>query len=133
MPHYNIVSNTLTWCYHRMVGGSSLDGTAPRTATTNESGTFPAVKAGVANYSLLTKGGLFTLVANAKRPLVVEAVDNPGSAVVKLVDRTDPSKERTMPTTVPFKVAANEVIKASGGSAGGYVGFLYRIDGEKIL
>lgn len=131
--HYNIVSNTATWCYHRMAPGASLDGTAPRTATTNEADTDPTVKSGIAKFSALTKGGLFTLVANAKRPLIVEAIDNPGSATVKLVDRNNQSSERAMPTTVPFHVASNEIIKASGGIAGGYIGFLYRIEGEKLL
>jgi len=131
--HYNIVSNSATWCYHRMAGGASLDGSPPRTATTTEAMTDPVVKAGVATYSALTKGGLFTLVANAKRPLIVEAVDNPGSATVKLVDRRTPSIERTIPASVPFHMAANEVIKVTGGTPGGYVGFLYRIEGEKIL
>ena len=131
--YYNIVSNSLTWCYHRMATGISLDGTAPRTATTNEAATDPTVSAGVANFSNLTKGGLFTLVANAKMPLVVEAFANPGAATLTLVDRTDQSRSRSMPTTAPFKVAPNEIIKATGGATGSYVGFLYRIDGEKIL
>ncbi len=131
--YYNIVSNTATWCYHRMAGGSFLDGNPPRTDATAEAATEPTVKSGVATFSNLTKGGLFTLVANAKRPLIVEAVDNPGSATVTLIDRNNPTIERDLPTAVPFHMAANEVFKATGGSDGGYVGFLYRIEGEKIL
>jgi hypothetical protein len=115
-----------------MATGISLDGTAPRTATTTEANTDPTVSAGVANFSNLTKGGLFTLVANAKRPLVVEAIDNPGTATLTLVDRTTQTRSRAVPS-VPFKVSPNEVFKAVGGAAGSYVGFLYRIDGEKIL
>jgi hypothetical protein len=130
---YNIVNNTPTWCYHRMAPGATMAGEAPRTAAANEANTFPAVKAGLANFASLTKGGLFTLVANSKRPLVVEAVDNPGSATVKLIDRNAPAVERAMPSSVPFCIGPNEVIKATGGGAGGSIGFLYRIQGEKIL
>lgn len=131
--YYNIVNNTPTWCYHRMAAGASLSGEAPRTATTNEANTDPSVKAGVATFGSLTKGGLFTLVANYKKPLVVEAVSNAGNAAVTLVDRSTPSISRAMPTTLPFYIGPNEVIKATGGAAGGAIGFLYRIQGEKIL
>lgn len=131
--YYNIVNNTPTWCYHRMAAGASLSGEAPRTAATTEAATDPTVKAGVATFSALTKGGLFTLVANYKRPLIVEAVDNVGNATVTLVDRVTPSISRAMPSTVPFSISPNEVIKATGGASGGSIGFLYRIQGEKIL
>jgi len=133
MTHYSIVHNTATWCYHKMEPSSSLNGGAPRTATTVEAATFPTVKGGRADYSALTKGGLFTLVANARKPLVVEAIDNPSTATITLIDRNTQSLSRTAPATTPFVVSANEVIKVSGGSAGSYVGVLYRIDGEKSL
>jgi len=133
MAHYSIVHNTPTWCYQKMTLGASLDGGAPRTASTNEAATMPTVKGGRADYTALTKGGLFTLVANARKALVVEAIDNPGTAVITLVDRNSPSSSRTAPATVPFVVSSSEVIKATGGAAGSYVGILYRIDGEKIL
>jgi hypothetical protein len=116
-----------------MEPGSTLSGEAPRTATTVEAATFPAVKGGRADYLALTKGGLFTLVANARKPLVIEAIDNPSTATITLIDRNTQSLSRTVPAATPFVVSANEVIKVSGGSAGSYVGILYRIDGEKIL
>jgi hypothetical protein len=116
-----------------MAAGASLSGEPPRSATVNEAGIDPTVKAGVATFSALTKGGLFTLVANYKKPLVVEAVDNVGNATVTLVDRVTPTISRAMPSTVPFSISPNEVIKATGGAAGGSIGFLYRIQGEKIL
>jgi len=37
-----------------------------------------------------------------------------------------------VPGTLPFKLTSGEVFKATGGSSGGYVGLLYRIDGEEI-
>ena len=116
-----------------MAAGVALSGEAPRTATTAEAATDPTVKAGVATFSALTKGGLFTLVANYKRPLIVEAVDNVGNATVTLVDRVTPTISRAMPSTVPFSISPNEVIKVTGGATGGSIGFLYRIQGEKIL
>lgn len=130
-PRYSLVNSTSTWCYHHMAAGASLSGEAPRTAATNEAATDPSVIGGKAEFKDLTKGGLFTIQANAKRSLVVEAVSNPGNATITLVDRSDHAHSRTIPTA-PFKVSAGEVIKAVGGGAGGYVGILYRIDGEEI-
>lgn len=130
-PRYSLVNTTATWCYHHMAAGSTLTGEAPRTAATNEQNTDPSVMGGKAEYKDLTKGGLFTMQAHAKRTLMVDAIDNPGSAVITLVDRSDHAHQRTAPAA-PFKVSANEVIKATGGSAGGYVGVLYRIDGQEI-
>jgi hypothetical protein len=130
-PRYSLVNTTATWCYHHMAAGASLSGEAPRTATTDEAATDPAVIGGKAEYKNLTKGGLFTIQAHAKKTLVVDAVTNPGNATITLVDLSDHAHSRAIPTT-PFKVSAGEVIKATGGAAGGYVGILYRIDGEEI-
>lgn len=130
-PRYSVVNTTATWCYHHMDPGYSLSGEAPRTLATNEANTDPQVVGGKAEFSGLNKGGLFTLQANAKRPLVVEAIDNPGSATIKLLDRSAHAHERVAPS-VPFKVSSMEVIKVTGGTAGGYIGILYRIDGQEI-
>lgn len=132
-PRFSIVNTKSTWCYHRMAGGSSLSGEAPRTASVDEATIDPVVKAGKAEYLLLTKGGLFTIQSNAKKPLVIEAVDNPGSATLTLIQRDDPLKSRTFPTTFPCKISAREVIKATGGTSGGYIGVLYRVDGQEIF
>ena len=130
-PRYSIVNTTATWCYHHMTTGCLLSGEAPRTATLNEANTDPSVVGGKAEYKDLIKGGLFTIQAHAKRTLIVDAVDNPGSALIQLVDRSDHAHVRTAPTA-PFKVSAMEVIKVSGGVAGSYIGILYRIDGQEI-
>jgi len=131
-PRYSIVNTTATWCYHHMDAGYALSGDAPRTLTVNEAHIDPVVVGGKAEYKLLTKGGLFTIQANAKRTLIVDAVDNPSGATLQLIDRHDSAHVRTAPATVPFKVSAMEVIKASGGATGSYIGILYRIDGEEI-
>lgn len=130
-PRYSIVNTTATWCYHHMTSGMTLTGEAPRTALTDEATTDPSVIGGKAEYKELTKGGLFTIQAKAKRTLMVDAVDNPGSATIKLVDMDSHAHERVAPAA-PFKVSAGEVIKVTGGTAGGYVGILYRIDGQEI-
>jgi hypothetical protein len=113
-----------------MLAGLSLDGGAPRTATLDESLTDPVVTAGKAEYRNLTKGGLFTIQAKSKMTLVVDALDNAAGATLTILD-SDHSHERAVPS-VPFKLASGEVFKAVGGTAGSYVGFLYRIDGQEI-
>jgi len=130
-PRYSVVNTTATWCYHHMGTGVTLSGEAPRTFATDEANTDPEVIGGKAEFKNLTKGGLFTLQANAKRTLIVDAVDNPGSALIQLVDRSDHAHVRTAPSA-PFKVSAMEVMKVTGGNAGGYIGLLYRIDGQEI-
>jgi len=130
-PRYSVVNTTATWCYHHMDAGYTLSGEAPRTLSTDEAHTDPSVVAGKAEFNRLNKGGLFTLQANAKRTLIVDAVDNPGSATIKLVDRSADAHERVAPS-VPFKISSMEVIKVTGGTAGGYIGILYRIDGQEI-
>lgn len=130
---YNLLNVSPTWIYHKMTTGIALDGTAPRTASTNEADTDPtSVTAGEAKYLNLTKGGLFTLLANYKRELIVEAQDNGAGATFTLVKR-DGSLSRAWPSAYPFRVAADEVIKATGGSTGGQVGVLVRIAGERQL
>lgn len=128
---YNVVNTTATWCYHHMANGVALTGDAPRTAAKTASELDPVVSAGKAEFSNLTEGGLFTLQANAKKTLVIDAIDNPGNATIAILNR-DGTHQRTAPTSTPFKVMSSEVIKASGGSAGGYIGVLYKIDGEEI-
>jgi len=125
---YDIVNLTATWCYHRMAAGSTLSGEAPRTATTTEADTDPTVTGGRAEYKTLTKGGLFTLQAQMLAPLIVLALDNTANATLTLVMSGDPTLSRAVPTSLPFKIAAGEALKATGGSSGSYVGILYEID-----
>lgn len=127
---YSIVNTTATWCYHHMTAGVSLDGCAPKSAAKSESEIDPTVSAATAEYKDLTKGGLFTIQAKSKRTLSVDAVDNKAGATLTIVGGH--GHERTAPTTTPYKLASGEVFKAVGGTAGSYVGILYRIDGEEI-
>lgn len=128
---YQVVTTAPTWCYHKMAAGQALTGEAPQTATVVAANLDPVVISGRATYSSLIKGGLFTLQANARKNLLVEALDNQAGAAVTIVAR-DGSTSRNAPSTYPFKVGASEVIKALGGTTGGYIGVLYRIDGQEI-
>jgi hypothetical protein len=129
---YHLLGNNPTWIYHRMTAGSALDGTAPRTATTNEELTDPKVYPGEGSWENLTKGGLFTLLAKYGHPYIVDAVDNQAGATLSIVTQAGASI-RAVPGTTPFKVGAGEVLKATGGSTGGRIGFLVRLEGEKQL
>lgn len=128
---YSIVNTTATWCYHHMAPGSTLNGAAPRTATTDPSQTDPVVKASTAEYKDLTEGGLFTIQAKAKRTLVVDAIHNAAGATLSILGVAH-GHERAAPSSTPFKISSGEVLKATGGSTGGSIGILYRIDGEEI-
>lgn len=130
---YNILTTEPTWVFHKMAAGQTLNGTAPeRTAETADVCDPTTVSAGYAMWDTLSKGGLFTFLGNYKSSIIVEAIDNVGSATLTLVDRAG-NPIRNMPSTVPFKIGAGETIKAVGGGAGGKVGFLVRYDAEKVL
>lgn len=125
---FNLVNLTPTWCYHEMLAGATLQGVAPKKQTISAEETDPSVSAGLARYTNLTEGGLFVLQAQAKKALLVLAIDNPAGATVKILNGADPSKFRTAPATFPFRVGPGEVIQATGGSTGGKIGVLYEID-----
>jgi hypothetical protein len=129
---YNILGMNPTWVYHEMATGATAAGEAPRSAAKTEAEIDPTVKAGRARWTDLTKGGLFTMLAHAKQPIIVEAIDNAGSATLTIVD-SQGNQLRTVPNTLPFKVAPGECLKASGGASGGKVGFLVRIDAQRVL
>lgn len=134
MTRYSILHNSSTWCYHYSATGSKLDGKTPKTAATVEADTYPTVRAGRAEYTDLTSGGLFTMQAAEKKPFIVEAIDDPASATIVLLDRANLlGTGRTVPIACPFRVAANEVIKVTNNQNGKYIGILYRLEGEKLL
>lgn len=124
---YRVLSAQASWVTHEMAGGSALSGEAPETASVSAENLDPTVTAGKAVWSDLTKGGLFTLLGNHKRPLVVEAALVPGTATVKIIN-PQTSTERDMPGSTPFKVAPGEYLKVSGGNNGDSVSFLVRED-----
>jgi len=120
-----ILEEYSTWVYHRMAVGVSLDGTAPATATTTPENTEPTTTAGCATYADLTHGGLFIMSGASKRPAEVQVVTNTAAATITIVD-TVAGTTRPMPSTTPFIVAPGETLKAIGGTAGSFVGFLIR-------
>lgn len=121
---YQILGLNLTWIYHRMAGGVMLNGAAPKTASLEPAAVDPTVSAGRAEYTDLTEGGLFTLLGNYRRAVLVEAVDNAAGATLTIVDSAG-ALLRNAPTA-PFKMAPGEYFKASGGAAGSYIGILVR-------
>lgn len=130
---YNVLTTNTIWNIHEMAGGATLDGTPPMTLTTDVASTDPTLKAGIAVWTNLTHGGLFTHLAHHKQPMVIEAVLNPGGATLTLVHSDDASVFRAMPNTFPIKVSAHECVKATGGAAGSKIGILVRLDADKVL
>ena len=132
---YNVVTDrNAVWVYQRMNTGKTFTGTKPMLASTPAADVADptTVSAGRAEWTTLETGGLFTLVAAEKKTLICDAIDNAAGATLVLVKQNgDPS--RNMPGTFPFTISPGEVIKATGGSAGGSVGFLLTISEKAIL
>jgi hypothetical protein len=124
---YSILGLNLTWIYHRMAGGASLNGAAPKTASLEPNAVDPTVSAGRAEFTALTEGGLFTLLGNYRRPVLVESVDNAAGATLTIVD-----KNNVQLRTAPLKMAPGEYFKAAGGSAGSHIGILVRDEGTEL-
>ncbi len=134
-PKYNVVTDrNSVWVYQRMGTGKTFGGTKPMLAATPAADVAdPAtVTAGRAEWLNLETGGLFTLVGAQKKTLICEAIDNQAGATLTLV-KMDGNLSRNMPGTFPFTIAPGEVIKATGGSTGGSVGFLLTISEKAIL
>ena len=130
---FNVLSSRQSmWVYHEMAGGSSLNGSYAKSAAKTKDQIDPVITPGRAAWTALTEGGLFSFVGNYRRPLICEAIDNAGTATLTLV-KSDLSLSRNMPTSFPFTIAPGEYIRATGGAAGGKVGFLLRIDEKTIL
>lgn len=130
---YNVLSNRQAiWVYHEMAGGASLSGSYAKSATQTKDEIDPVIGPGRAAWTALTEGGLFSFVGNYRRPLICEAIDNAGTATLTLV-KADGNPSRNFPSTFPCTIAPGEYIKATGGAAGGKVGFLLRIDEKTIL
>ena len=126
---YRILGLSAAWCLQKMATGSTFNGAAPRSASEDTDEIDPVVTGGQSLFDNLTEGGLFTLLASDKKPIVVDEVLNPGSATAVIISR-DGLTTRPFPTTTPFRVSPNEVIKVSGGTAASLFGVLVRIDGE---
>lgn len=129
-PRYLLVDMASSWVYHKMAAGVSMSGAAPRTASVTEAMIEPTVSAGRADFDSLSQGGLFTHLGG--RTIEVEAIDNQAGATITIVS-SDGSFSRPAPTSYPFEVGAGEYVKATGGSAGGRVGVLSKLSGERFL
>ncbi len=132
---YDIISaRNSTWIYHRMKPGSTLNGAAPADPTHAAAEFDPAVSAGRAEFAGLSAGGLFTLLGNAKTGLIIDGVDNAAGATLSTVDKNGATVRVSLdPSKLPLHVSPAEYLKATGGSAGSYVGFLVRVDDVAIL
>jgi len=125
---YSLVNITPTWCYHKMATGKTLNGKPPKHVGKTYEKTDPTiVAASVARYEDLEEGGLFSIQANSKCPLIVHAVENDAGASISLVLLADTNYTRAVPTT-PFKLGSGEAFVATGGSAGSSIGIFYEID-----
>lgn len=129
---YDVVHSQPTWICHKMAAGSKMNGEAPRTVAKTEAETDPTLTGGRVVFDNLTKGGLFTLVYNAKKAIVIEAIENPNNLTIELVSK-DGTVTRQKPATLPFIVAAGEVIKASGATNGSQISILIRAHEQKVL
>lgn len=128
---YSVLGLHPTWHVMKMAGGNSLDGGRPRTAALTEDQLDPVVTSGRAVWGSLTKGGLFDMLGKGKKPCIVEAIDNAATATGSIVDSAG-NALRAVPTTLPFKLAAGEFLKYTGGTAASYIGILVRLDAERL-
>jgi hypothetical protein len=115
----------------KMATGSAFNGARPRTAALVADDVDPAVSAGRLFWDELTEGGLFDLLGNQKRALVLESVELDGTTFT-IVDSSG-NTLRAGPSTFPAKVFPGEYLKFTGGSNGAQVEVVARRDGTKIL
>lgn len=130
---YPALPSTPTWIYHRMAS-AALGGETPVETGFTEATTDPTVSAGLIEFKNLTKGGLFTTLYHAKRPFIIEASDLSSGVALTIVrpgNLTTPS--RAFPSSYPVKIAAGEIVRASGNPMNGYAGILVRPYEEKLL
>jgi len=133
---YKIVTDRgPTWNFQQMAAGHSFTGVDTETQEeTNPSLIDPTVTGGEVVFNNLTAGGLFSMLANVGREIVVEAISNPGSATLSTVDASgDTLRASIAEADCPIHLAPYETLKAVGGAPGAYVGFLVRIDETTIL
>lgn len=133
---YNIVTDrSSTWVSHTMATGAALDGTYTQTATQSDPTQIdPVVTGGAAGWTNLTHGGLFTMLADTGREILIEGFTNQAGATFSTVDQSGNVLRSTLDLSVlPVKLAPYETIKATGGATGGKVAFLVRYDWATIL
>lgn len=117
----------------------TMNGKRPTTvAQPNPSLLDPAVSGGKAEWTALNNGGIFFLGGNPARPLIIDSMFQTGAApTVKIVAINDPLLEsaptelRPWPGTFPVRLGPNECLSVSGAAT--KVGFIVRLDGQKVL
>lgn len=143
-PRYNIVGVNPTLITHKMKTTKNFDGYRASTAVLSVPLADPAVSAGKANFAGLEHGGLMFLGGNTARPAIVESYYAKNcTATYKIVAMDDANIDTVAPLTelrplpaAPFKLGPNECIQVTSTAAGApipEVGFVVRLDGQKIL
>lgn len=143
-PRYNIVGVNPTLITHKMKTAKDFDGKKASTAPGGSPLADPAVTGGHANFAGLEHGGLMFLGGNTARPAIVDSFYALNCVpVYKIVSMDDPNINTNNPLTslrpmpaAPFKLGKNECIQVvSTGAAAPIpeVGFIVRLDGQKIL
>ncbi len=84
----------------------------------------PVVKAGQADWSGLTDGGVFNF---RKEPIIVEYLSDATWAIVSSDDNSIVT--RPTPTSFPFKLVAGEILKATGKPSASCI---VRLDTQRI-
>lgn len=131
---YNILTASPVWVYQRMNNVSGFTGEAPETSGTGPNALDPSVSSGLVEWTNLAKGGVFTALFKAGKGFVIEATDLKSGVTLTIVRASDlTTPTRPFPTSLPAKIAAGEIIKASGGGSTAYAGLLVRLLEEKVL
>jgi hypothetical protein len=115
------------------MNGAAFAGDAPEQTGKTANEVDPEVSGGLVEWKTLTKGGLFTALYTTKKAFILEAVDLSAGVTLSIVRANALSTPtRTFPATFPAKIAAGEIIRATGGSGSPYAGLLVRTYEEKV-
>jgi hypothetical protein len=133
---YNVVTDrSFTWVFQKMLALHQFDGSAPTDQIDGSArDTFDptTVRGGYASWDGCAHAGLWTLLSHYGRAMTVQEVSNAAGATLSTVDSSGAVLRTSLPAT-PFMLSPGECLKASGGTAGGAVGFLVKFDEATIL
>lgn len=130
---YSLIGSQPVWVYQRMNKTGGFTGVAPTTLTKTADELDPSSSAGLVEWTGLETGGLFTALYHARKPFILEAVDLKTDVTLSIVRAGAlTTATRTFPTTFPAKIAAGEIIRATGGDTTAYAGLLIRAVEEKV-
>lgn len=133
-PRFLILGVEPTRIVHSFKASKTPNGKEPTdNVVASEADKFdPIVKAGNVYYNDLEHGGLFALLGEYKKNMVVERIENEAGATGEIVDRAG-AKIRDIPTDFPFKMGPYEWLSFSGGTAQKFVAVTVRLEGNKQL